>query len=56
MLSWKGPIRIIKSNSQSCTGHPKSHTMFLRTFSKGFWNSVRPGAVTTSLFYCPTTL
>ncbi|NXC68039.1 WDR43 protein, partial [Anhinga anhinga] len=35
---WKGPTRIIKSNSCPCTGQPQIHTMSLRVLSKCFLN------------------
>ena len=59
ILSWKGPTRVLEFNSWPCTGYPKSHTMCLRAVSRFFLNSVRLGAVITSLgslFQCPNTL
>ena len=43
-LSWKGPARIIKSNSCPAQAIPRSHTMCLRALAKHFLNSVRLGA------------
>lgn len=51
MLIWKGHIRIIKSNTQPCPGHPKSHIMCLRALSEHLTSD----AVTTYLG-SPTTL
>ncbi|XP_030305664.1 glucosamine-6-phosphate isomerase 2 isoform X1 [Calypte anna] len=53
--SWKGSIRIIKSNSCPCVRHSKNHTTCLRASSKRFLNSGRIGAISTSLgrlFHC----
>lgn len=47
MLSWKGPIRIIKSNFWPCAGHPKG-ALCLRALSQ-LLKSGRLGAVTTPL-------
>ncbi|KAJ7410001.1 hypothetical protein BTVI_54744 [Pitangus sulphuratus] len=46
ILSWKGPTRI---NSWPCTEQSNNPTMCLRVLSKSFLNSVRLGAVTSSL-------
>jgi len=46
---WKGPTRIIESNSLLHTGPPKNQTMCLKVLPKHFLNSGRLGAVTTSL-------
>ena len=56
---WKGPARIVKSNSCPCTGQPQIYTISLRGLSKCFLNSIRLGAVTASLgslSQCSTTL
>lgn len=56
MLGWKGPIRIIEVPIPSSVGHPKSHTMSLKGFSKCCLNSVGLGDVITdlgSLFQVP---
>ncbi|XP_064527614.1 stimulator of interferon genes protein isoform X2 [Pseudopipra pipra] len=49
ILSWKGPTRIIQSNSWPCTGHPNNPTMCLRVFSKCSLSSSILGAVPTAL-------
>lgn len=56
-LSWKAPTGISDTSSCPWSGHPKTHTMFLRALSKHFLNSLRLGATALgSLFQHPTGL
>ena len=43
ILSWKGPVRTIKSNSRFHTGPPKIQTLCLRALSRHSLNSSTGG-------------
>lgn len=47
--SWKGPVKVMESNSRFHTGQPKNLIIFLRALSKCFLNTDRFRTMTTSL-------
>lgn len=49
MLSWEPPTRIIEYHSCLCTGHAKSHTLYLRVLVQMLNELCHAEAVTTSL-------
>lgn len=38
VLSWKGLVMIMESNTWPCTAHPKNHSICLKTLFKCFLN------------------